>query len=74
MFGEFGLAGANIAMLHDKWKAEKQKGIIKVNHRYAHQLKTSLLFINRIRNNDAIIKSIGMSGILKKAQARYLAA
>jgi RNase P/RNase MRP subunit POP5 len=72
-YGETGLAKANPVMLSDKWNEAKQTGIIKVSHNHIHELKSSLLFINRISHNDAIIRSIGTSGILKKAQSRYLA-
>lgn len=73
LYGEAGLAKANILPLADKWNANKQKGIIKVNHRHVHELKSAFLFINRIRHKDAIIRSIGTSGILKKAHSKYIA-
>ena len=72
LFGIHGLAKANIVPLPDKWNPSKQKGIIKVNHKHVHQLKSAMLFIKRIRHKDVIMRSVGISGILKKAQSKYL--
>ncbi len=49
-----------------------QKGIIRVGNKHVNELKAALTFIEKINNQKVIVKSIGVSGILKKAKQRYL--
>ena len=51
-------------------KFDGKKGIIKVNHRYVNHLKAALALIN---SQDMVFRSIGVSGILNKAETRFLA-
>ena len=70
--GYFGMAKAGIIILGDKWDSNKNKGIIKVNNKHVDALRASLMLVDRISNEDVIIRSIGLSGILKKAVNKYL--
>lgn len=66
--GVLGSARAGIWLLSDKFNKDKQKGIIKVNHKNADLLKSALCTIRQINGIDVIVRSVGMSGILKKAE------
>lgn len=68
--GEDGMSKSNLTVMNE-WK--DNKGIIRVNRKYVDQTKAILLLIKKIGNKDAIIRSIGVSGILKKTKAKYLA-
>ena len=48
-------------------KAENNKFIMKVNHKWVDELKTGLLLIKKIKNKPVMVKSIITSGTLKKA-------
>ncbi len=72
--GQMGLAKAGILILNDKFNKEKQRGIIRVNNKMVNHLKGSLCFVKEIDNQEVIIKSVGVSGILKKAQNKFIAA
>ena len=65
--GVLGAAKAGIWLLGDKFNKTSQKGIIKVNHKNADLLKAALSTIKQINGIDVIVRSVGMSGILKKA-------
>ena len=69
--GVLGASRAGIWLLSDKFNKDEQKGIIKVNHKHADLLKAALCTIKQINGNDVIVRSMGMSGILKKTE-RYL--
>ena len=71
--GEIGTAKAGIWVLPDKWKQKKQKGMIKVNNKYIDKLKTSLTLIKSFKRQQIIIKSVGVSGMINKADKKYLA-
>ncbi len=70
--GQLGAAKAGIMVLNNKWNANMQRGIVKAGHRHVDALKASLTFIDKVDNQDAIFKSLGVSGILKKAENNYL--
>ncbi len=69
--GAKGVAEAGVIFL--KYDKEKQRGLIRVNNKYIHNLKTALALISEIDKNEVIIRGIGVSGILNKAEKRYLA-
>lgn len=66
--GVLGAASAGIWLLSDKFNKDKQAGIIKVNHKKADLLKAALATIRQIDGVDVIVRSVGLSGILKKAE------
>ena len=70
--GNLGMAKMGLIGMNDKWNERMQRGIIRVNNKHVENLKSSFIFINNIKENDVIVRSIGASGILKKAQKKYL--
>ena len=60
---KYGQAG--IRFLKNKYKPSIHRGVFRVNNRYA---KIVISAINKNKN----IKTLGMSGILKKAEEKYL--
>ncbi len=70
--GESGTAKAGIWLLPDKYNSKTQRGIIKVSNKHVNNLKASLALIKQIEGNDVIVRSMTVSGMLKKA-SKYLA-
>jgi ribonuclease P/MRP protein subunit POP5 len=70
--GRFSMADANIMLLANKWNPDSQRGILKVSHTKVDAVKASFVFANKIGSKDAIIRSLGVSGILKKAENNYI--
>ena len=60
---DYGEAG--IRFLKNKYKHSIHRGILRVNNKYAKKIVDA---INRYKGT----RTIGMSGILKKAEKRYL--
>lgn len=69
--GELGLAKANVLVLNN-YDAESQRGIIKVSHKHVNEVKSALMFIKEIGRESAIVRTVGVSGIIKKAIKRYI--
>lgn len=67
--GVLGSAKAGIQIL--KYNKDSQKGIIRVNHNHVDHLRSALMFIDKIDNKNTTVKTIGVSGILKKAEKYY---
>ena len=72
--GQLGAAKAGIMVLNNMWNPELQRGVIKVGHRHADALKAALALANKIDGKDIIFRSVGVSGILRKAENNYLRA
>jgi len=70
--GNLGMARAGIITMGDQWNTDTQRGIIRVNNKHVDDLKASLVFAGSIDGKEAIVRSIGASGILKKARQKYL--
>ena len=71
--GVFNMAKAGTILLEDTWDRKKQRGLIRVNHRYVDDVKFALMRIDKIKRQSIIIRRLGVSGILKKAYNRYIA-
>ena len=64
-----GAAQAGINILNNKYN--QQTGIVRVSHKSVNDLKTSLALIKNIDNEPVIFQTIGVSGILKKAEEKF---
>ena len=65
--GDAGSAKANIMLLPDKWDEEKQVGIMRVNRKCVDDLRAALCMVTRIKDMKVVLRTVGISGILKKA-------
>lgn len=70
--GEKGLAKAGLQFIQDKWNQTTQEGMIRVSHNMITELKASLTLIDNINNSPVTVQSLGASGILKKANKKYI--
>jgi ribonuclease P/MRP protein subunit POP5 len=70
--GEMGAARAGMLFM-DKWDPARQRGLLRVSHDQLHQVRMSLALIERINEQPVVVRSVGVSGILRKAEARYVA-
>jgi len=65
--GTHGAAHAGILLLGEKYDPQSQRGIIRVSHRGVDALKAGLTTVQEIDATPAIVRSISVSGSLKKA-------
>lgn len=67
--GELGYGRAGIMVL-DLW--DENRGIIRTSTKSVDQVKTALAMVEKIGNQKAIVKTIGVSGMLNKAKTYSL--
>jgi len=53
-------------------KTEGNKLMLRVSPKYIDKTKVALLLVNKLNDKEVIIKTIGASGIVKKAQTKYM--
>lgn len=64
--GTRGAAQAGMMLLPEKYDDKTQRGIIRVNHKAVDALKGSLVLVQDIDNTPSIVRSLGVSGSLRK--------
>lgn len=69
--GEMGMAKAGALVLKDKYS--NNKGIVRVNHKNLENFKSALMLVKKVNKQDVMIRTLGVSGILKKAENKYMA-
>jgi ribonuclease P/MRP protein subunit POP5 len=70
--GELGLAEAGIRLIDNDYDSIKQRGIIRVGHKHVERLGLALAMIQKIGRTDAVVRCVGVSGILNKAEEKYI--
>lgn len=70
--GILGMAKAGILPMNDQWDYNNQRGIVRVNNKHVESTKAAFNFVTNINGQEAILRSIGASGVLKKARQKYL--
>jgi|SRR3989338_2807754 len=68
LFGEMELAKAGLNFVEFK----DNKGIIRVNNKDVKNIKASFVMLRKINKQDAIARSLGVSGMLNKARSKFL--
>ena len=71
LFGEASLAKAGIQLL-PAYTAETKRTILRIAHTAVSQLKAALLLIQAIDGQPVIVRSVAVSGILKKAKSHLV--
>lgn len=67
-FGTKELAKAGLIVLRDKFNSASQRGIIRVSNKYVDALKSALVLVKQAESQDVIVRSRGVSGIVKKTR------
>jgi ribonuclease P/MRP protein subunit POP5 len=70
--GKLEIARAGLWLLPDKWDAKNQRGILKVNNKYVDKIKAVFALTTEMENQKVILRSIGISGILNKAEQKFM--
>ena len=73
LHGQRGAASAGLIYLAKRSDENKQRGILRVDRRNVTDLKAALTLVKDIDGQETIIRSIGVSGMLKKAEDRFVA-
>lgn len=68
--GLLGTAKAGLQVFPELY--QDNQGLVRVEHQFDQHFKASLVLIDQINNQKAVVRSVGSSGILKKAQEKYL--
>ena len=70
--GELGYAKAGVQLLDKRWNTPLSRGMLRTTHTSLDVVRSSLAFVRDIDGTPVVVRSVGASGILKRAVARYL--
>jgi len=65
LIGDLNMAKANMRFVKEK----EAKGVIMLNHGFLDHLRASLALVKTVKGIPVIIRSLGASGMIKKAEA-----
>ncbi|MBS3152055.1 hypothetical protein J4230_01455 [Candidatus Woesearchaeota archaeon] len=68
IFGLEGLARVGL----DFVEHSESKGVIRISTKGLDMLKASFCFVRKINKGDVILRSLGVSGMLKKARNKFI--
>ena len=68
LFGLDGLAKVGLEFV----EYNKNKGVIRTSTKGLDMLKASFCFIRKINKQDVVLRSLGVSGMLKKARIKFM--
>ncbi len=60
-------------LMRAKYDPEKQRGLLRVSHDQVHHVRASLALVRKVGEQPVVVRSIGVSGVLRKAESRYCA-
>ncbi|MFP4112198.1 MAG: Rpp14/Pop5 family protein [Candidatus Woesearchaeota archaeon] len=70
--GEKDLGKAGLYFLNHKFNRKLNRGIVRVENNHIDNLRSSLALVEKIDEDPVIVRSVGVSGILKKAEEKFL--
>lgn len=68
LFGLEGLAKAGLEFV----EYNQNKGMIRTSTKGLDMLKASFCFVRKINKQDVVLRSLGVSGMLKKARIKFM--
>jgi RNase P/RNase MRP subunit POP5 len=68
LLGDLQLAKAGLMVVKNTWNPSSQRGVIKVEKKYADHIKAALMFIEAIDNKPVQLRSLITSGMINKTK------
>ncbi len=70
--GKLGYARAGVQLLAEHWHTASSRGVLRVSHTSLGEVRSSLGLVREASGAPVIVRSVGVSGILRRAVDRYL--
>lgn len=71
--GTIAAGNAGVVMIHNKVNKKNNRALMRVHKDYLNLLRASLMFVQYVVDEEAVVHSIGASGMLTKAYDKYIA-
>jgi RNase P/RNase MRP subunit POP5 len=65
--GSASFAKSGFKQMPKMWNAEKQRGMVRIQRKYVDPIRASLCLVKKIGRQNAIMRSVGISGMINKA-------
>ncbi len=72
LLGSRGVAEIGPVPVKKGWNTKRQRGIVRVSAKKVDEAKAAIAAVTHIQSHEAIMRSVGTSGIMKKAIERYI--
>ncbi|MEA3229666.1 MAG: Rpp14/Pop5 family protein, partial [archaeon] len=72
LFGEAGVSAFHVWIPSNLYNKKRNTGIVRCSHNYVQQVRSALALIRKIDENPVIVKTLGVTGTIKSAKAKFL--
>ncbi|MBU0757506.1 MAG: ribonuclease P protein component 2 [Nanoarchaeota archaeon] len=72
LIGTLGAGQAGLSIIKKRYDEGKKRGIAKVNNLFVDKFRMAMALIKEIDGKKVIVRTVGVSGILKQAQKKYM--
>ncbi|MEM7826877.1 MAG: Rpp14/Pop5 family protein [Candidatus Aenigmatarchaeota archaeon] len=69
--GELKTSESEIWVIRNLYNTRSQQGVIRCRHDMTEYVRTALALINKIGNNNVIIKVLGITGTISSAKRKF---
>jgi ribonuclease P/MRP protein subunit POP5 len=70
LLGELGASKASLHFI--EWNEQKQRGILKCNHKSVPEARAALTVLTEVAGKKAAARTLGLSGTLKKTREKWM--
>lgn len=68
LFGDISMAESGLMAVKNAWNEGSQRGVIKVERKFADNVKAGLAMISEIKGQNVILRSLTTSGMINKVK------
>lgn len=72
LYGEVNTSSIDLWLIKDLWREETQRGVIKCSHHHVNEVRLALALLDRIGDDEVLIKTLGVTGTMKSARKKFL--
>lgn len=72
LVGSIGSSKAGLLFLNDRYDTKHQRGIVRVAHTSVDELISAMTLVSSIDSHPVTIRTLGVSGIMKKALSKHM--
>lgn len=71
LYGLVGTANLEAYVVKEKWDEQGKRGLLRVNRKYAKDAITALIYVRKIGQSSANVRTLKTSGSIKKAMMAF---
>ncbi|MFP4045891.1 MAG: Rpp14/Pop5 family protein [Candidatus Aenigmatarchaeota archaeon] len=72
LYGEMKTSSIDLWLVKDLWQEGAQRGVVKCSHHHVDEVRLALALLDRIGDDEVMIRTLGVTGTMKSARKKFL--